>query len=48
MGESDETRFKDVLREEVDHVLEALADRDLVEETDIALADDEGEGADGE
>ncbi|APG47305.1 terminase small subunit [Phaeobacter inhibens] len=48
MGESDETRFKDVLREEVDHVLEALADRDLVEESDIALADDEGEGADGE
>ncbi|WP_260098643.1 terminase small subunit [Phaeobacter inhibens] len=48
MGESDETRFKDVLREEVDHVLEALADRDLVEELDIALADNEGEGADGE
>ncbi|MFV1601992.1 MULTISPECIES: terminase small subunit [unclassified Phaeobacter] len=48
MGESDETKFKDVLREEVDHVLEALADRDLVEESDIALADDEGEGADGE
>ncbi|MEX0300961.1 MAG: terminase small subunit [Leisingera sp.] len=51
MGETDETTFKDVMREEVDHVLEALADRDLVEETELYLDDgDDGEeeGADGE
>ena len=51
MGETDETTFKDVMREEVDHVLEALADRNLVEETDLYLGEEEegeDEGADGE
>ncbi|WP_052249088.1 terminase small subunit [Leisingera sp. ANG-Vp] len=51
MGETEETAFKEKMREEVDHVLEALADRDLVEETDLYLddgEDGEAEGADSE
>ncbi|MBY6056772.1 terminase small subunit [Leisingera daeponensis] len=44
MGETDETTFKDVMREEVDHVLEALADRDLVEESDLYLDDGQDDG----
>lgn len=47
MGETDETTFKEKMLEEVDHVLEAMADRDLVEETDLYLADDDGEEEDG-
>lgn len=43
IGEADETRFKDVLLEEIDHALEVLADSDLVHEEDLEL---EAEGED--
>jgi len=43
LGESDETRFKAVLLEEVDQALEALADADLIFEDDL---EDEEEGKD--
>jgi len=35
IAEADETRFKNVLLEEIDHALEALADDDLINEEDI-------------
>lgn len=44
LGETDETTFKEVLREEIDHALEALADSDLINETDLDLDEDGGEG----
>ena len=46
LGETDETSFKAVLLEEIDHALEALADSDLINETDLEAEDvEEGEGA---
>lgn len=42
VGETDETRIKEVVLEEVDQALEVLADSDLVNEADIEL-EDEGE-----
>jgi len=50
IGETDETKFKVVLLEEIDHALEALADDDLINEADLELEDEdsaEGEGAKG-
>ena len=47
LGETDETNFKAVLLEEIDHALEALADSDLVLEEDLDLELDEDERATG-
>jgi phage terminase Nu1 subunit (DNA packaging protein) len=50
LGETDETTFKAVLLEEIDHALEALADSDLINEADLVLEadkEDDGEGANG-
>lgn len=44
VGETDETRIKEVLVEEIDQALEVLADTDLVHEADLELEfEDEGE-----
>ncbi|TLP67099.1 terminase small subunit [Parasedimentitalea maritima] len=48
IGETDETKFKVVLLEEIDHALGALADDDLINEADLDLEDDEGDNAEGE
>ena len=48
LGETDETNFKAVLLEEIDHALEALADSDLISEADLEREEDEDEGADSE
>ncbi|WP_417702281.1 terminase small subunit [Pseudophaeobacter sp.] len=46
LGETDETTLKAVLLEEIDHALEALADSDLINESDLDLEDnEESEGA---
>lgn len=45
IGETEETRVKTVLSEEVDMALEALADKDLVSEADLEL-DEAGEDED--
>jgi phage terminase Nu1 subunit (DNA packaging protein) len=46
LGETDETSFKAVLLEEIDHALEALADSDLINETDLDREDEEDDGED--
>lgn len=46
VGETNETRFKTVLLEEIDHCLEALADEDLINEADLDLEDEDDEGDD--
>jgi hypothetical protein len=46
LGETDETSFKAVLLEEIDHALEALADSDLINETDLDREDEENDGED--
>lgn len=46
LGETDETRIKDVLLEEIDQQLEVLADTELINEEDLEIPDeddDEGE-----
>ena len=43
LGETDETRAKAVLIEEIDQQLEALADMELINESDIELQDEDGE-----
>lgn len=47
IGESDETQIKAVLLDEVDQVLEALADTDLITEADLDEGDDEEEAKEG-
>jgi phage terminase Nu1 subunit (DNA packaging protein) len=46
LGETDETNFKAVLLEEIDHALEALADSDLINETDLDREEEEDDGED--
>lgn len=48
IGESDETKIKEVLLEEIDFALEALADQDLITEADLESDEEEEEGADSE
>lgn len=43
IGEDDQTRFKMVLLEEIDHALDVLADADLIYEDDLVLLDDDEE-----
>lgn len=43
IGETDETRFKEVLLEEVDEALTALADADLISEADLENEEDDDE-----
>lgn len=40
VGETNQTKIKAVLLEEIDQALEALADDDLIHETDIEIADE--------
>ena len=47
IGETDETKFKTVLLEEIDQALTALADRDLILEEDLD-SEEEGDGEEGE
>ncbi|MEM5542925.1 terminase small subunit [Sulfitobacter sp. AS92] len=47
IGEADETRFKEVLLEEIDHALAALADMDLIHEEDIAQTEEDEEAKGG-
>lgn len=44
IGESDETRVKAVLLDEIDQALTALADETLIHEDDLELDEDESEG----
>ncbi|ATG35911.1 putative terminase small subunit [Phaeobacter piscinae] len=51
LGESDETKMKEVMLDEVDQILLVLSDSDLIHECDLEIEDDEegdDEGADGE
>lgn len=48
LGETNETRIKAVLLEEVDQMLEVLHDSDLILEEDLAMADDDADDEDFE
>ena len=41
VGETNQTQIKAVLLEEIDQALEALADDDLINETDLELAEED-------
>jgi len=47
IGESDETKMKEVLIDEVDQILLVLSDSDLIHETDLEVEDDEEDGDEG-
>ncbi len=47
IGESDETKMKEVLIDEVDQILLVLSDSDLIHETDLEIEDDEEDGDEG-
>jgi phage terminase Nu1 subunit (DNA packaging protein) len=50
LGESDETKMKEVMLDEVDQILLVLSDSDLIHESDLEIDDeeDDDEGADSE
>lgn len=47
IGESDETKMKEVLIDEVDQILLVLSDSDLIHETDLEVEDDEEDDDEG-